>query len=312
MTNLGNEKALSEVAINNQGQMYVYSEEGGITTISPTEYYNNRENYQAITNSQLMSLRSSQAGLAFNDNILDHMQDAVGMMTITNHLRSVIKDFGSTQVEGYTEKRRDDIESGFEQLLTGGPEGFYKYMYESQLNREGGERAGMGQNVNMAIDYLYSQLPENMKALLRAKTAAEGMNPNSGDARKLLVMALMEHTSDTQKVSFDNVATNSGSGSGSSATVDKSYIENVATVGPMAYQDFNITPANSKITMTATGQNFSRPITRTDNPVGQNNVAALFGMIDGIDGAYAFSVGDRTSVSFGDNLIASHDLNKLL
>lgn len=288
--------------------MYVYSEDGGIELISPTDYHKNRENYAALTNAQLMSLRESQPGLAYDQNILNSMVNSVGMQSITNYVKNVIKDFGTSQLDGYVTKSRDRVENGLQELMMGGPNGQYQYSLKSQVDKSD------EQDVDFALNYLYGVLPENMKSLLRAKAAAEGMDPNSRGARQqLLYMALMEHTSESVGVDFDNSATTAASGgSGSGNVVEKSYIENVATVGPLAIQEYKITPSGSRVSLDAKGQNFSRPITRTGNEVSQNNIAALFGMVNGVDAAYAFSVADKSSVTFGESLIPTHDLNKLL
>lgn len=289
--------------------MYVYSENGGIELVSPSEYHKDTETYTALTNAQLLSLRESQPGLAYEQNILNNMTGSVGMQSITNYVKGVIKDFGTSQLDGYVSKSRDKVESGLQELMMGGPDGYYQYTLKSQVDKSDEN------DVNFALNYLYGVLPENMKSLLRAKAAAEGMDPNSRGARQqLLYMALMEHTSESIGVDFDNAATSSGGSGSGGSMVEKSYIENVENIAPVKIQEYRITPGGSRVSLDAKGQNLSRPIAMNGQPINQNNLAVLFGQkgTPSSDSAYAFSVADKGSVTFGDSLVAEHDLHKIV
>ena len=112
--------------------MYVYSENDGISTVDPSEYYSNKDKYQALTNSQLLSLREHQPELAYRQDILNNLSNSVGMESIVNYLKGVIKDFGTKTIEGYTLKNKEQIEDGFRSLLMGGPDGYYKITNKDQ------------------------------------------------------------------------------------------------------------------------------------------------------------------------------------
>jgi hypothetical protein len=63
-------------------------------------------------------------------------------------------------------------------------------------------------DVERALNYLYNGMSDNAKNLLRAKTAAEGANPNDKHSiANLLLQALYEHTSIDREVTFDKQAT---------------------------------------------------------------------------------------------------------
>lgn len=58
------ENAGSEVALTNDGGMYVMDEDRNIKAISAQNYHENRDKYQLLTNSQLMHLREQDSDLA--------------------------------------------------------------------------------------------------------------------------------------------------------------------------------------------------------------------------------------------------------
>ena len=58
------ENAGSEVALTNDGGMYVMDEEQNIKAISVQNYHENRDKYQLLTNAQLMHLREQDSDLA--------------------------------------------------------------------------------------------------------------------------------------------------------------------------------------------------------------------------------------------------------
>ena len=239
--NLTKQYAWSEVALTDKGQMYVYdTEKGEVTKIDPSTYHENSDKYQALTNSDVLSYREQSQ--PFDNSSLNDLQNAVGMKSITDYLREIIKAFGKDSIEGYATKDKDAILSGFHFLMENGPDGFYKVKSEEQLR-----------DVNRALTYLYNSLPENMKQLLRAKTAAEGGDPNGKDRFELLVQALSEHTSRDYSATFDKPATEydplqSGKKGGSSSEqkVPDTYLYRVASLnGPR--KDVMLAPKGSKI-----------------------------------------------------------------
>ena len=93
------ENAGSEVAISSNGKMYVMTEDG-IKRIDPEDY--DRSKHQALTNDQLLYYREQNPGLAFDTSILNDLQNAIGMKSITDYLRTTIKAFGTNEYGGYT------------------------------------------------------------------------------------------------------------------------------------------------------------------------------------------------------------------
>ena len=230
VSQIKSEGAGSEVAISNEGNLYVASKDG-IKTISASAYYENPDKYQPLTNSQLINLRSNRPELAYNGTILGDLANTVGMKSIVEYVKSTIGAFGtnqnSSQYERYTEKTRNKIEKGFEQLLgLNSPDGIYKVNESSEVSDQGYSDP---ESLQLAVNYLYKTLPQNMRNVLRANAAAEGLDPNNAeDVQRLLTIAVVEHTNHSRgsKQSLDYQSELS-KGRGSSGSTSTSKISEV-------------------------------------------------------------------------------------
>ena len=169
------EAAGSEVAITDNGHIYVRDENGNVSKIRPSEFKENQDKYVAMTNDQLLYLREHDPNFAFDTSTLNDLQNTIGMSTITRYLRDTITAFGSDKVGGYTTKN-DSVNKGLALLTEMGPDGYYQFTSEEQLR-----------DINRALRYLYDGMSENAKNLLKAKTAVEGGDPtNANDVTNLI------------------------------------------------------------------------------------------------------------------------------
>lgn len=304
--NLTKQYAWSEVALTDKGQMYVYdTEKGEVTKIDPSTYHENSDKYQALTNSDVLSYREQSQ--PFDNSSLNDLQNAVGMKSITDYLREIIKAFGKDTIEGYATKDKDAILSGFHFLMENGPDGFYKVKSEEQLR-----------DVNRALTYLYNSLPENMKQLLRAKTAAEGGDPNGKDRFELLVQALSEHTSRDYSATFDKPATEydplqsgkkGGSSGGSEQLTQNNYLQQLgnmrltstkATIVPKASQIFD-TGA-----MVVNAYTAGAPVDK------QLDVLGPMSIKDFRIAANGAKAGDLNSITFGNRILNPDEYDKVM
>lgn len=301
-SNLGKENAWSEIAVDDSGRMYVYNEDG-LTSVNPSEYYKNKNKYQAITNSQLMGLREQQRGLSFNRSILNNVQNAVGMKSIVEYVRGIIKDFGTNTTSGYIQKNAKNILNGFDLLVNDGPDGYYKAKSVDQLK-----------DVNTALSYLYNALPQNMKNLITAKTAAENGDPNSNDRLKLLELALTENTNREESVDYDSTATKAAGTNGTTSTSSEQLTNDtlgeryVTGNGLPTIERIQITPEQSSAHLLVVGQQ-AGPIMfqNTERPMESTSLNEVYK-----NGAYIGGICDWQSVSFGDQLLNQFDLDKVM
>ena len=298
---LQNNQAWSEIATDTNGQIYAIKD-GSLQTVTPTEYYKNKEEYTPLTNGQVMHFRAQTPGLAFQQSVLVDMANATSMENVSDFLREVIKDFESVKLSGYTTKQKGEIQSGLNKLLMGdGPDGYYQYSSERQIQDE--------KDMQLALEYLYNILPANMKNLIIAKTAVENGNPNSMDRLSILAMALQRHTKSDHSVKYDNDANEVDDGVGSKVgnkTVQSTYLENIMTGKNYTRTNFVISPEQSTIELKASGYNVGRIVDAQQNPLGANNLRKL------AETSQTLMAADLNSVYFGEQLIEAEDLNSLV
>ena len=223
----------NEIALDNKGQMYVVDKDGKLDTVSPLEYYKNRNNYQALTNNDILEYRSKAN--PFNSSVLNDAAGSIGVNDVTEYVKGIILDFGTRSVSGYTNSEIAQMDESLNRLLANGPRGYYKYKEEAQ---------GGGGPTTQAVEYLYNALPSNMKQLLIAKTAAEGKNPEQY-APELLVQMLTNHLDYDLSVDYDSAATSDASGksgSGSSGSVSDTYLRKVSDFSNIRPDQVNIVP----------------------------------------------------------------------
>ena len=294
------EAAGSEVALTDTGHLYVQDKDGNLKRISSSEYVKNRDSYIPLTNNQLMYLRQQDPNLAFKTDILNDLQNTIGMSTIMKNVRETINSFGSDKVGGYTTKDAS-VNRGMQLLMAGGPDGYYKFEKEEELR-----------DVNRALKYLYNSMSDNAKHLLQAKAAVEGGDPRDpNDITNLLYQALMEHTSWKLNMSFDKQASDydpnqSGKKGGSSnpgeQLTQNNYLQRVGNLrGDRTI--VSIAPRAAKISdtaaLTAPAFSFGAVIDRNNKPIDKMSLADL------LKEGWAFAAGEPNDVVFGNKLLKS-------
>lgn len=291
----------NEIALDNKGQMYVVDNDGNLDTISPLEYYKNKNNYQALTNNDILEYRSQAT--PFNSSVLNDAAGSIGVNDVTEYVKGIILDFGTRSVSGYTNSEIAQMDESLNRLLANGPRGYYKYKEEAQAG---------GGPTTQAVEYLYNALPNNMKQLLIAKTAAEGKNPEQY-APELLVQMLTNHLDYDLSVDYDSAATASDPKYADTATSGKT----VERTLPERYVDGNglgehkwiqITPEGSSAHLLALGQS-AQTIMNKDGktPLPSMTLYQVLNESLGIGG-----VTRKDSISFGDQLLNTTDYDKVV
>lgn len=185
--------ALNEIAIGNDGTVYVYDKDKELKVISIQEYLNNKENYHILTNSNLLRLRAFDQQFAFSD-IFDTINNGTSMQEINKEIKACITSLGSTDqtINGYTKRQADKIQVGLEvlqQVAQKGNavvDGIYKTKAVTKSEKE---------QANAAISYIYSMLSNNSKLLLAYKSG-DPKHPEKGAYNIIsqYVMSMMKNT----------------------------------------------------------------------------------------------------------------------
>lgn len=293
----------NEVALNDKGQMYVIDKDSKVITIDPGEYYKNRNQhqYQVLTNNDILEFRSNAS--PFDSSVLNSLSGSIGLDDIVDYAKGIALDFGTKSISGYTNSDIAKMDEALNRLINNGPKGYYKYKEESQN--------GGGPTLE-AVQYLYNSLPNNMKQLLRAKTAAEGQDPNVHYA-DLLAQILSNHLDYSISTDFDSAATVSDPKYADTTTSGKT----VERTLPERYVDGNglgehkwiqITPEGSSAHLLALGQS-AQTIMNKDGktPLPSMTLDQVLTESLGIGG-----VTRKDSISFGDQLLNTTDYDKIV
>lgn len=303
VSNLDDEDAWGEVAMDSRGYMYVQDAEGNITTVSATEYAKGFEKgeYQAITNEQLLGLREKYSEFAMNSDILNSISGTIGIKSVQDYLVGIVEKLGTTTEQGYASKKQKQIINGIEALMAAGPDGYYKITNEHQAK-----------DVETALTYLYSQLSEPMKRTLRTTIAANGGDP-AKDQATFIGMILTQHTDHTQKADFDVSTTKHYlEQTGQDNSPEKmTQINDAIRLG--TGQDLGV-PQRLQIVTKEGGAAFSvfaqsagKVKDSQGNPLGSTNLEQLLLKSEAVGG-----IALSGSISFGDQLLHESDYNKIM
>lgn len=168
---LKNNGGLNEIAVNEDGKIFCMNAEKDFKLLTPEQLKQQNE-YQALTNSQLLEYRAYNTETAFNTSITSILQNGIGMETVTKLVQDVISKLGTTSKteEGYTstdsrklltsikdfENAAKEASGNFNPTLSN----LYKYKIVTKDQTE---------QIQQAFSYIYNTLPENAKALLKYK-----------------------------------------------------------------------------------------------------------------------------------------------
>lgn len=239
-TKLTSENAWDNIAVDTNGFMWVEGK-GGLTKMSPSEYAKKRDKavrdndvsflqeYKPLTNSELAEYRTRYFGFD-TKGMISNLQGVIGLETIGENLRKIVKDFEADSISGYKYSNGADkitdptgkshnvaaLKDGFEMLTAGGPSGYYKITQKTKVDKS---------NLRDTLDYLWNSLNKTEKNTLRAQMAAEGNNPNEmNDVYGFLADIVVRGAGNVIEPDFDSAATNydpNGTGKKGGSTKDE-------------------------------------------------------------------------------------------
>lgn len=330
-TKLTSEDAWDNVAVDTNGFMWVGGE-GGITKMSPTEYAKKRdkavrdndrvffEKYKPLTNSELAEYRTRYFGFDTRG-MISNLQGVIGIETIGENLRKVVKDFeadstswykySNGQIKDSTGKSHnvEALKDGFEALTAGGPSGYYKMTAKTKVDKS---------NLRDTLDYLWNSLNKTEKNTLRAQMAVEGSNPNEmDDVYGFLADIVVRGAGNVIEPDFDSAATNydpngTGKKGGSSAEskVAQDYISRFATLDlPVAGYD-TIVPHAAKIADSGAMlvKTFNGGLVRDQKTKEGIKDVTIDDLLSRAEFAQAV---DQSNISFGNKSLNRADLKKI-
>lgn len=314
--NLTAQNAESDIAIDDRGRIYCYNAETKkVSALTPDKIKEQKDSIQILTNAELLNLRRSNSELAYNTKILDDINNAVGIDTITKYLQETIAKFKTSNVEGYSEKQQNAIASGLQALVGGdvdtktlaavqaGPDGVYKIKSTDTI---------ADQNIKMALNYLQSSLPNKMKRKLETTAFIEGYDPKA-----FMVTMLAANTERTFTANWEGQVDNDGKLSKKSASDsdDSTKYKDDALASRFSRGDLQqvrayISPvaemAGDTALMAVDAWNGYRPVTDDLKAIENTNVYDAFNYITQLKAC------DQSSITFGNQRISRNDLHGMI
>ena len=312
--NAYNQGALGEVATTAGGNIYVWTEEG-ISSVSPEDYSKNKgtgvyydfnkDGSDYLTNGELLTIRNEL--VPGNSYLISNVGSAIGLKTIKEEVRSIVKDFGSETRTEYIKRTGNKISqsawNGIQILIGQGPDGYYKATTKTELG-----------DINSALEYLWESIGQAGRNKLIAEIAISGGNPTkSEDVFRWILNALDKHTDYSQDVNFEKTATEydldgDGKGAKSQLTEDKLAERYLSGSGAPSPKYEILMTSKSGVPMYAYVQNLGGILNSSGNAsLGDANLEDVF------TNGYSLSTDvDKKSITFGDQLIDWSDASKIV
>lgn len=103
-------KSLNDVAISSQGTVFTRDSKGYIKEISMGEYAKNKSKVRALTVNELLLERDNNPSLAFNNSLLDPIQNSIGLTKATEELSKLISKIKPVANSITTSHSKEDIQ----------------------------------------------------------------------------------------------------------------------------------------------------------------------------------------------------------
>ena len=297
--------SLQEVAINSSGQIMAATEDG-YEWITPEQYIKDQENYRPITNSELLTLRAQGVGgLVFDQASIATVANSMGIAEVTKLIQDSIQNLGNTSNSNtnYVGVKTGDLMQGLQDYTqalqkSGRYDASVQDLYEVKLLTE-----TQADQAKLALQYIYSTLPNTAKALLKMKS--NGKDSGAEALIGTLVTSKLKYKNefDPDLVGGTSAKTSGKTGQGTTDN-DKSnpYLQLIREEGGQS-RTFTIVPEDTNGGLQVTGTFYSAlPNIREEMSIEK---LLQTGMLD-------ITGNSRRNISFGDQLIDPSNLKDIM
>lgn len=201
---------INEIAIDQDGYIYCRNRQdpNDFERFTSEEYLANYQDYKAMTNYELLDLRSKAPGLINNNEILGVVANGMGMQAIQGLINSAITQIGTTTMQqaGYSQEQAQQISDGVDAIKSTEDNDDFESTKEDSEQQSAGIlklktlSKTQQEQAKMALAYIYSVLPKNARALLDIKAAESGIK---GGAQGLITTLISSKLSLTQTMDQD-------------------------------------------------------------------------------------------------------------
>ena len=218
---------LNELAVTSEGLLIGSNREGDFEYFTPDQVNSGEhktKGYSLLTNSNLLYLRANSPEASFNHQLITFAQNGIGMEVITKQVHDIIQGLGKSKEteEGFVKMGNNgQVKKGLEYLSKVasevGDDSIFQDMSVADYYQAGYLTEDQATQAQLALNYIWSALPNNAKALLQVK----GGGSKGAEA---LVKSLVYSKTSTEvqfKATPKKMSASSSSSSGKADSVDE-------------------------------------------------------------------------------------------
>lgn len=198
LDNVKSNGGLNEAAIDQYGQVYMTNGKD-YKLMSPEEA--KQSGWKQMTNQDLLYLRANDPSLSGKDEILNVVNNGIGIDKVTKMIQDSISNLGtnSNSETAYATTQQGQLIQGLNDFIkaaqeTGQYDASIEDLYKAQIINK-----TQAQQAQQAIAYIYKTLPQNAKSLLKTRT--EGGTDK--EALNLISTLVLSKTSTEKSFSAD-------------------------------------------------------------------------------------------------------------
>ena len=170
---------LNEYAVTSEGLLIGSNKEGDFEYFTPEQVNSGeprKNGYALLTNSNLLYLRANSSEAAFNHQLTTVAQNGIGIEVITKQINDIIANLGSDKEaqEGFIKMgQKGQIKEGLKYLQKVvkevGDDSVNENMSVADYYQTGYLTEDQANQAQLALNYIWSALPNNAKSLLQVK-----------------------------------------------------------------------------------------------------------------------------------------------
>lgn len=198
LDNVKSNGGLNEAAINQYGQVYMTNGKD-YKVMSPEKA--KQSGWKQMTNQDLLYLRANDPSLSGKDEILNVVNNGIGISQVTKMIQDSIGNLGtnSNSETAYATTQQGQLIQGLNDFIkaaqeTGQYDASIEDLYKAQIINK-----TQAQQAQQAIAYIYKTLPQNAKSLLKTRT--EGGTDK--EALNLISTLVLSKTSEDRSFTVD-------------------------------------------------------------------------------------------------------------
>lgn len=198
LDNVKSNGGLNEAAIDQYGQVYM-TDGKDYKLMSPEEA--KQSGWKQMTNQDLLYLRANDPNLSGKDEILNVVNNGIGISQVTKMIQDSIGNLGtnSNSETAYATTQQGQLIQGLNDFIkaaqeTGQYDASIEDLYKAQIINK-----TQAQQAQQAIAYIYKTLPQNAKSLLKTRT--EGGTDK--EALNLISTLVLSKTSEDRSFTAD-------------------------------------------------------------------------------------------------------------